>query len=207
MTDVLDPPIAAGGDEALPDAELVAVLARVAAGDEGAFAELYDATSAAAFGLALQVTGDRTLAADAVNEAYLHIWRNAPDHAATRVPVTSWIMTLTRLSAVQRARAARAVEPRASIESRESAEEPGAAASLASDTSDVRLRSSAGELIVHTSKLPHEQQIVVALAYFGGHSQAEIAERTGASLATVKARMRDALTLLGPPPLTGPTPA
>ncbi len=199
MTDVLDPPIAASGDAASPDAELVAVLARVAAGDEGAFAELYDLTSAAAFGLALQVTGDRALAADAVNEVYLYIWRNAPEHAATRVTVTSWIRTLTRLSAVRRARAARAVEPRASVD------EPGVAASPVSDLrDDISVRSSAGELAVHTSQLSIEQQIVVALAYFGGHSQAEIAERTGASVTAVKARMRDALTLLGAPPLTGP---
>ncbi len=207
MTDVLDPPIAAGGDAASPDAELVAVLARVAAGDEGAFAELYDATSAAAFGLALQVTNDRSLAAEAVNEVYVHIWRNASEHAGTRVTVTSWIRTLTRLAAVQRARAARAVDPRA-VERRTGASSPGDAASVVPGVNHgLRMRSSATSRALHAADLSLEQQIVIALAYFGGLSQAEIAERTGASVAAVKTRMRDALTLLGPRPHPGPTSA
>ena len=78
MTDLLAPDTAAD-EPARPgsDAELGALLTAVAAGDRAALADLYDATSAAAFGLALRLTANRAAAEEVVREAFLTVWRDA----------------------------------------------------------------------------------------------------------------------------------
>ncbi len=183
MTDVLDPPIdadgGADGDASSPDAALIAVLARVAERDESAFAELYDATCAAAFGWAVRMTGDRALAEIVVGDVYRRVWEDAGERAVTGLTVRSWIVELTRRSALARLRAHPAVVK---------ADVPEA------QGGPVQLSPGRGPLSPQ-----HER--AVSLALFGGHSQSEIAERTGESLGAVKTRMREALTLLRAHPL------
>jgi DNA-directed RNA polymerase specialized sigma24 family protein len=75
----------------LSDEALVALVAR---GDEDALAELYDRVSRIAYGLALRVLRDERYAEDAVQEAFLQVWRRAATFRADRAKARTWILTL-----------------------------------------------------------------------------------------------------------------
>ncbi|MDF2579684.1 MAG: hypothetical protein K0S49_1263 [Microbacterium sp.] len=107
MTDLLAPDTAAD-EPSRPgsEAELHALLTAVAAGDQGAFAELYDATAGAAFGLALRLTASREAAEEAVRQAFLDVWREARWFDAGAGTVRAWILARLRRRAVGRGRLA-----------------------------------------------------------------------------------------------------
>src|SRR5207247_10763454 len=94
----------------LSDEALVALLAR---GDDGALAELYDRFGAVAFGLALRIVRDASLAEDAVQDAFLTAWRTASRFVAERGKARTWILTLVHRRAVDvvRREEARRAEP------------------------------------------------------------------------------------------------
>src|SRR5215470_9983823 len=77
-----------------------AVVALAARSDEVAFAELYDRYGRLAYGLALRVLRDEALAEDAVQEAFLAIWRGAPRFVPERGRASTWILTLVHRRAV-----------------------------------------------------------------------------------------------------------
>src|SRR6476620_2818292 len=81
----------------LSDEALVALVARA---DEEALAELYDRVSRIAYGLALRVLRDERHAEDAVQEAFLAVWRTAASFRAERAKASTWILTLVHRRAV-----------------------------------------------------------------------------------------------------------
>ncbi len=83
------------------------MIARMALGDRQAFSALYDATGAKLFGLCLRVLNDREEAEDALQEAFVKIWRNADRYAANGLSPMTWLIALTRNTAIDRLRARR----------------------------------------------------------------------------------------------------
>ncbi len=77
-----------------------AVVALTARSDEVALAELYDRYGRIAYGLALRVIRDEALAEDAVQEAFLAIWRGASRFVPERAKASTWILTLVHRRAV-----------------------------------------------------------------------------------------------------------
>ena len=96
---------AAGADPAPDLAELLKLSGR---GDEAAFAQLYDATAARAFGLAVRVVRDPAQAEEVAQEAFLEIWRTASRFDQDKGSAVSWILTLVHRKAVDRVRSAEA---------------------------------------------------------------------------------------------------
>src|SRR5206468_6175488 len=76
------------------------LLSLVASSDENALAELYDRFGRVAYGLALRILRDEALAQDAVQEAFLAIWRSADRFLAERAKASTWILTLVHRRAV-----------------------------------------------------------------------------------------------------------
>src|SRR5579862_2916812 len=103
-----------------------AVVALAARSDELAFAELYDRYGRVAYGLALRVVRDESLAEDAVQEAFLAIWRGASRFIPERGKASSWILTLVHRRAVDLVRREnrRRAEP---LEETDAAEAQGSA--------------------------------------------------------------------------------
>ena len=169
----------------LSDEALVALLAR---GDEGALAELYDRFGAVAFGLALRVVRDAALAEDAVQEAFLTVWRTASRFVAERGKARIWILTLVHRRAVDvvRREQTRRTDPLK--------EQPESGGRTAEEEAWLRLeRARVQEAL---KRLPDQQREAIELAYYGGFTQSELADRLGEPLGTVKSRMFTGLSRL-----------
>jgi RNA polymerase sigma-70 factor (ECF subfamily) len=159
-----------------------AVVALIARSDEIALAELYDRYGRAAFGLALRVLRDEVLAEDAVQEAFLGIWRGANRFLPERAKASTWIMTLVHRRAVDLVRheERRRAEPLPEVE-------PGAGGPSAADTAWLRLERERVQAALR--QLPDQQREAIELAYYGGFTQSQLAERLGEPLGTIKSRM------------------
>jgi RNA polymerase sigma-70 factor (ECF subfamily) len=163
----------------LSDEALVLLAAR----SEGpALAELYDRYGRAAYGLALRVVADPTLAEDVVQEAFLAVWRSASGFVPERGKASTWILTLVHRRAVDVVRR----EQRRRAESLEHAPEPAAEGGVAEDA---WLRLQRERVQAALRRLPDAQREALELAYYGGFSQSELAERLGQPLGTIKSRM------------------
>jgi RNA polymerase sigma-70 factor (ECF subfamily) len=170
----------------LSDEALVALVAR---SDEVALAELYDRHGAAAYGLACRVLRDASLAEDAVQEAFLAIWRGAERFLPERARASTWIFTLVHRRAVDLVRR----EERRRAEPLDETQGEGGGAS-AEDA--VWRRFERERVQAALRRLPDHQRETLELAYYGGFTQSELAERLGRPLGTVKSQMFAALGTL-----------
>jgi RNA polymerase sigma-70 factor (ECF subfamily) len=165
------------------------VVALVARGEESALAELYDRYSGAAYGLALRVLRDPTLAEDAVQDAFLAVWNNAGSFTPERARTSTWIMMLVHRRAVD---IVRHEEPRTADPLPEDYE--GDATPSTADA--VWLRFERDRVQQALRSLPERQRETIELAYYHGFTQSELAERLGRPLGTIKSQMFAALTTL-----------
>jgi RNA polymerase sigma factor (sigma-70 family) len=165
----------------LSDEALVALVAR---GDESALAELYDRVGRVAYGLAFRVLRDERLAEDAVQEGFLALWRTAAAFRAERSKASTWILTLVHRRAVDlvRREERRRTEP--------IPEEVAAHRGEGESTEEAAWLRFERERVQHAlGQLPDVQREAIELAYYGGFSQSELAERLGVPLGTIKSRM------------------
>ena len=170
----------------LSDEAIVALCGR---SDEVALAELYDRYGGIAFGLARRVLRDDALAEDAVQEAFLAIWRGAARFLPERGKASTWILTLVHRRAVDLVRR----EERRRTEALPDADQP-VGAGAADD--ELWLRLERERVQAALAKLPDPQREAIELAYYGGFTQSELAERLGEPLGTIKSRMFTGLARL-----------
>jgi RNA polymerase sigma-70 factor (ECF subfamily) len=166
-----------------------AVLALVARSEEAALAEVYDRFGAVAYGLALRVLRDEALAQDAVQDAFLAVWRTAASFSPERGAARTWVLTLVHRRAVDLVRR----EERRRGDPLESAPEP---ASDELTDQQAWLRFERERVQAALKRLPDQQREALELAYYGGFSQSQLAERLGEPLGTIKSRMHTGLARL-----------
>jgi RNA polymerase sigma-70 factor (ECF subfamily) len=166
----------------LSDEALVALVAR---GDETALAALYDRVGRVAYGIAYRILRDDRLAEDAVQEGFLAVWRTAATYRPERAKASTWIVTLVHRRAVDivRREQRRRAEPLEASALAESAEPAGSA----EDEAWLAFERDRVQAALRT--LPDAQREMLELAYYGGYSQSELAERLGVPLGTIKSRM------------------
>ena len=165
-----------------------AVLALVARSDEQALAELYRRFGRLAYGLAFRILRDDALAQDAVQEAFLGVWRAAGRFSAERAKPSTWLLTLVHRRAVDLVRR----EERRRTEPLEAETEPGDVEA----TDEAELAAQRQTIREALRQLPAEQREAIELAYYGGYTQSELAERLGQPLGTIKSRMFTGLARL-----------
>ena len=164
----------------LSDEALVALVAR---GDEAALGELYDRVSRVAYGLALRVLRDERHAEDAVQEAFLQVWRSAATFRAERAKASTWILTLVHRRAVDLVRR----EERRHADPLTDETSVGAGPELTDEAAWLRFERERVQAAL--KQLPDTQREALELAYYGGFSQSELAERLGVPIGTIKSRM------------------
>src|SRR5881397_612571 len=153
-----------------PGTELIRAMA---AGDHEAFARFYDRYAPLVFPLVLRIVGDRADAADVLQEVFWEAWRGAAAYDPARGSPEAWIVTRARTRAIDRLRAVRRRG-----ETFVASVDDAVAATFAErgrDASDRAADRIAIEGVL--DRLPDAQREVIELAYFGGLTQTEIAER------------------------------
>ena len=164
-----------------------ALIGSIAAGDELALGQLYDRFGAVAYALALRVARDPGLAEEAVQDAFLSVWRSASRFDGERGSARTWLLMLVHRRAVDLVRRAarRGEKPM-------QAPPEGAAAS----TAEADVRAERRRVRTALDSLPARQRQAIELAYYGGYSQSQIAEHLSLPLGTIKSRMFAGLSRL-----------
>jgi RNA polymerase sigma-70 factor, ECF subfamily len=172
------PPPAGGSD-------LAGLLARVARGDQAAFAMVYDRAAGQVFGLVLRVVRDPAQSEEVTQE----VWRTASRFDPHRGSAMAWLMTVAHRRAVDRVRSGLAAAQR---------EARAAVAETDYDVvaEEVETRLDAQRVRRCLASLTDLQRESVTLAYYGGYTYREVAGLLGVAVGTVKTRMRDGLIRL-----------
>jgi RNA polymerase sigma factor (sigma-70 family) len=180
----------------------------VADGSESALAALYDRYGRQAYSLARRICVDEGVAEDVVQEVFLAFWREPTRFDPGRGRFGPWILTLVHHKSVDAVRRENSIRRR-TVPGADDGHEwsvppgPGADHGALRNVEARHVRDALGGL-------PADQRHALALAYFGGYTQREVAAMTGVPLGTVKSRMFSGLqrlrTLLAPAVVDGPGP-
>ncbi len=172
------PPTLSNDFAHLSDEALVALVNR---GNERALAELYDRFGRTAYSVALRILRDQALAEDAVQEAFLTVWRTASRYMPERAKASTWILTMVHHRAVDLVRR----EERRHTEPMDDVPE-----ALGASTEEIAWLGLQREQVREAlARLPDPQREAIELAYYGGFTQSELADRLGEPLGTIKSRM------------------
>jgi len=176
-----------------------AVLARLADGELDALEDLYDRYKTMAYSIAYRITNDATLAEDVVQDAFLGAWRNAARYIEGRGSVKTWLLSIVHHRAIDAVRRRRPTSELPDLEL-----PPPAAFTLPDVWAEVAAILDAETVRAALGALSDVQREAIELAYFGGMTQQEIADRTATPLGTVKSRMRLGLLAMRRNLETGP---
>lgn len=167
--------------------EALALVQAIAKKQEQALARLYDLYSSALFGCLLRILGQREEAEEVLLEAFLQAWEQADRYDPGRGAPFTWLFAIARSRALDRVRARQrqaATVEAAAMEQRRSPPRPE------NPEANALFREMRGRVQAALARLPVEQREAIALAYYEGLTQVEIAARTGTPLGTVKTRVR-----------------
>jgi RNA polymerase sigma-70 factor, ECF subfamily len=173
---------------ALGDNQLIA---RMQAGEVGAFTALYDRYHASAYRVASLIAADRPQAEEAVQEAFGSIWAARATYRPERASAAAWVLRIVRNRAIDGAR--RAAASGARTAGADGLMTYPAAGDVAAEAVD---KVVAAELRQSLDRLPPAQREVIILAFYGQLSHTEIADRLDLPLGTIKARLRRGLLAL-----------
>jgi RNA polymerase sigma-70 factor (ECF subfamily) len=172
--------------KAAQDQEWAQLIAQTAQGDQAALATFYDRTSPQVFGFIYKILNNREAAEEVTLDVYTQVWRQAHTYDSTRGAPGAWLMTLARTRAIDRFRAGAAEYGQ--VESLDAVE----LFASGDDTPEQNVEGQERRRYVQQALavLTAEQRQAIALAYFYGLSQSEIAEKLQLPLGTVKTRIR-----------------
>lgn len=169
-----------------------ALMEKVMAGDESAFATLYDRYSPMLFGMLMRILQDSQAAEEVLQDIFLQLWRKPEQFDSSRGSLPAWLTVIGRNRAISKLRG------RPTQEVLEHTD--GLYANTLASSQNIEKEASRTQLLdrlkLAMASLPEEQRQVIELAYFEGMTQSEIATRTGSPLGTVKTRVRTGMQSL-----------
>ncbi|HEX8877210.1 MAG TPA: sigma-70 family RNA polymerase sigma factor [Phycisphaerales bacterium] len=170
----------------------VALMQRVASGDERAVAELYDRFASLVYKMAFQSMPTRAESEDAVQEIFIRLWRTADRYDPERAALVTWVMLIARRQLVDRMRRMRARIKPGVLDETTPVQEPAPEDSRSQSEREENMK----EMMRRIDSLPELQRTVVKRAYLGGQTLRQIGEELNTPLGTVKSALSRALTRL-----------
>lgn len=170
-------------------AQIEDLIARISLGERSAFSALYDRTSAKLFGICLRVLKDRTAAEDAMQDAYVKIWKNADRYRSNGLSPMTWLITIARNTAIDRLRASRDTADIDGMTEVLPAPGPSPEASVVAGSEAKRIVACLGEL-------PEDRRTAVRECYLGGLSYQDLADKFDVPLNTMRTWLRRSLASL-----------
>lgn len=168
------------------DQDWVALIKKVASGDQSAVTTLYDSTSRMVFGLIVRIIGDRETAEEVLLDVFTQVWRQASSYDTNRGAPLAWLMTIARSRAIDRLRSGKHDQ-----QNKEPLDSIGDVSAAGASPEEATVNSERQRLVrTALDSLSPEQREVIELAYFSGLSHSEIALKLGQPLGTVKTRTR-----------------
>lgn len=169
-----------------------ALMEKVMAGDESAFALLYDRYSPMLFGMLMRILRDSQAAEEVLQDLFLQLWRKPEQFDPARGSLPAWLTVIGRNRAISKLRGRPVREVLEHTD--------GLYANTLASSQNIEKEASRTELLdtlkLAMTRLPDEQRQALELAYFEGMTQTEIAARTGSPLGTVKTRVRSGMQSL-----------
>jgi RNA polymerase sigma-70 factor (ECF subfamily) len=167
------------------------LISRIADGDESAFTALYQRLSSSLFGLAYRMMNDAKEAEDVLQEGFTYVWRKAGSYDPTRSTPFAWMVMIVRNKAIDRLRVRQRGE-----RLREKAEQTVIQETDEFSAEEPVLRERSTIVRSALQQIPSEQREALELAFFGGLTHEQIADRLTTPLGTIKARIRRGLLKL-----------
>lgn len=153
-----------------------------------AFEYLYDHYSPALYGIILKIVKDEEKAADVMQDAFLKIWKNINSYNADKGSLFTWILNVSRNTAIDRLRIDTKKEQTVSWDLLPEIElTPNVIFTPAPTTIDIR---------AIVARLLPEKSVLIDMVYFQGYTHEEVSEHLSLPLGTVKSRIRKALSEL-----------
>ncbi|HYM14341.1 MAG TPA: sigma-70 family RNA polymerase sigma factor [Dehalococcoidia bacterium] len=164
---------------------------RLTGRDLGAFEALYDRYADLVFSVALRVVSDAHVAEDVTQDVFLRVWRRPEHYDVRRGKFVTWLLSVTRNRSIDERRG---YSRRLRHEAMPAGEEEGDTLPTTDRTDDpaqMTVLSDERTAVRRAMELlPPEQRLAIQLAYFGGLTQQEVANKLGQPLGTVKTRIR-----------------
>ncbi|HYP20209.1 MAG TPA: sigma-70 family RNA polymerase sigma factor [Chloroflexia bacterium] len=187
------PELSTWGDDTLME--------HIARGNTHAFEELYDRYVRGCFGLAMKIVREPTMAEEVVQDVFMKLWSRPGIFSSDRGKFSGWLLTLVHNRSVDKLRRLKAGGAGPVLPLDGTLDSDLNLADVLADTAatpyDQAWTEEQGRIVREAIKaLPHPQREAIVLAYFGGLTQKEIAERLEEPLGTVKTRTRAALQQL-----------
>jgi RNA polymerase sigma-70 factor, ECF subfamily len=181
----------AANDATAAKPPLARLIAASAAGDRDAFAALYRHTAGKLFSVCLGILGNRALAEEALQDAYVNVWRNAASFNAAKGAPMTWLISVARYRSLSlRRRAVREVP--ADIEAEYARLEDPSPGPLADAVASAEARA----LRACLERLEEAPRKAVLLAYYRGLTHDELSRELAVPLGTVKSWIRRSLSRL-----------
>lgn len=162
--------------------EISLMLASVANGDADALERLYLATSAKIYGVVLRIVRRHDLAADVMEDCYLHIWKTAGRFDPKLISPMSWMIAIARARAIDLARRPDVAASDGEAEIADS-ESPGS-------LSRRELTDELKRLLTCVGRLEPERQRMLLLAYYGAFTRDQLASKIDMPVDLIKAALR-----------------
>ena len=171
--------------------EIEKLIGQVALEDRRALSKLYDRTSAKLFGVCLRILKERTIAEDALQDTFVKIWRNADRYAANGLSPMTWLITIARNTAIDRARSRARSGQSAGMDEVLALPAPGPTPEAAAVAA-----GEAKRIAGCMDELETDRRAAVRGAYLEGQSYADLAEQAGVPLNTMRTWLRRSLMKL-----------
>lgn len=172
-------------------ASLDELVQRVACGSHEAFAEMYQQMSPRVMGLVVRLLRDRSQSEEVTQEVFLLIWQNARRFDPERGTALAWVLRITHSRAVDRIRSAQRISDR---DLAVGVRDFPVAFDCVTEAVEIRIESDRVRQAMR--RLTTVQREAVALAYYGGYSNGEMAELLCIPTSTIKTRVRDGMISL-----------